>query len=202
MDIMEKPGRLARELLAEGRFWLERGEREVALEALVSCHRLGYRKREVWRIIREQYCPLHQERFRDNYLRNVEGLRLYANLGRRSFPRFEQLRYRFLPYSDTRLAVYDRAYGCFLGDLRLEPATYLSAVKEHDLLLLNNELRPWNIIACEEKSRETNPYLWMKTPLYLFYDNFEAFLQYLPLGDLHPCPVNRKAGVFLRWRGA
>jgi hypothetical protein len=182
----EKPGRQARELLNQGIFWLERGEREPALDALVSCYRLGYRRREVWQIIREQYCSLHQERYRNNYLRNVEGLRSRPGLACRSFPRFEQLRYRFLPYSPTRLAVYDRVDRCFLGDIRREPATYLDAVKERGLIILNNELLPWNIIACEDKSREIRPYLWMKIPLYLFYDNFEEFVRYLPLDDLTP----------------
>jgi hypothetical protein len=191
-----EPDRLARELLAEGKFWLERGEQEPAMEALIACFRLGYRKRVAWRLLRERCYRPHQERFRNNYLKNAEALYGHPDLADCSFPPFEQLRYWFIPYSSTRLAVYDRALQDFTGDLQMEPAPYLKEVKESDLFLLDNEMHPWNIIAIEEKSREANSFLWKKTPLYLYYDDFNKFVPYLQLGDLTPALSGQRL-VFL-----
>ncbi|MEA1961527.1 MAG: glycosyltransferase [Bacillota bacterium] len=171
------------ELFASGLFWLDRKDYEVALDALVECHLRGYRKQEIEKIILEDYYIPYKNQLEKNYFKNVDLLRNYPYIYSQDYPDFNDLCYQFIPCSASRFIIYDRKKSAFISDFDLKSELNLDQCKANSLIMIKNEFRLGNILDCLEKTRDPNPFLWMKIPQYLFYSDFNEFVQYLQIFD-------------------
>lgn len=171
------------DLFTSAMFWLERKDYETALEALVECHRLGYKIEEIERIILGNYYIPYRNQHKQNYLKNIDLLRKYPYIYGRDYPIFDKLCYQFIPCSPTRYFIYDRDKHAFSSDFGLKMNLNLSHCEPNDVLMIKDEFSLSNILKCEEKTRDPDPFLWEKTPLFLFYQDFNEFVQYLQVFD-------------------
>lgn len=180
----KKSEQLASDLFASGLFWLERKNYETALEALLECHRLGYRQEETENIILENCYLPYRNQYKQTYFKNMELLANYPYIYRRDYPDFDELSYEFIPFSASRYIIYDRNKGAFIADFDSKISLNLSQCKPNDVIMIKNEFQLDNIIACENKTWASQPYLWAKIPLFLFYQDFDEFAEYLQVLDL------------------
>lgn len=184
------------DLFARGMFWLKRKDFEVALKSLLQCYHRGYRKEEITKIILENCYAPHRNQFEQNYLRNIALLRNYPYIYNHEYPNFNELHYKFIPCPPYRYIVYDQKSEAFISDFDLNQQLDLSDCGPNDVIMIKNEFRLNNILAGEEKTRDPAPYLWAKIPLFLYYQDFEEFVEYLQIYDLST-PLETERPVFL-----
>jgi len=183
------------DLFASAMFWLERQNHEAALEALLECYQLDYRKAEAEKTILEKcYMPYHEQQ-KSCYMQNVAALRSYPNIYGHDYPEFDKLRYHFIPYTAAELVLYDREKGHFSSfDLQIQLDS--SQCEINKVYMIKDEFRLSSIMSCESKSRDPQPYLWAKIPLLLYYTNFNDFVQFLQIADFRPLLSSERV-VFL-----
>lgn len=186
----------AQDLFQRGMFWLERQDNEFAVESLLECYRAGINKQEIESIIlKDLYFP-YQDQYKKNYTHNIELLREYPHIYRSDYPDFDKLNYQFVCCSDTHFVIYDRSKNNFTFDFDLNIKQDLRACTNNEVALLVDEFRIGNMLACEEKTRNPQPYLWSRNPLYLYYRDFNDFVECLQLYNLEPLLASERI-VFL-----
>jgi len=127
-------------LFEVGDFLFSHGRYGEALEAFVECHQLGFKTNEIEHFIMSSYYEPNIEEFRSNYEKNAEALSKYEHIYSREFSQFSELNYRFLPYSETRFAVFDMRLRKFSGDFDLKSFGYgIDGYKDKDILMIKNE---------------------------------------------------------------
>lgn len=180
-----------------GRFLFLQGLYSQALEILIQCYKTDYRADEVLGIIMEAYYEPNIEEFKIRYERNVKSLSLYEHIYHRDFPDFSSLRYCFLPIEEDRYMIYDKENGIFLKPFDLNEGQHkYNQYKIDQVIIIKNELSSANISLCLEKTNNPGPYLWMKTPEYLFYDDANLFTEFLQVNDFTAL-LETKRVVFL-----
>ncbi len=154
-----------------------------ALEAFIKCHQVRYCAEEIENIIIEAYYQPNIDEFKTRYEANVDRLSNYQYIFARDYPDFSELQYCFIPYSDSKFAVFDKKTREFRADYDLKQVKNYEKFKPGDLMLIKNEFNVNNILVLEHKTRDAKPFLWMKIPFYLYYENFDEFVQYLQVYD-------------------
>jgi len=170
-------------IFKKGMFLLTQRIYKPALETFVKCHQLNYRTEEIEKIIMINYYEPQKEQFKENYVKNVKLLMNYQFIKRKKYPDFSQLKYYFIPYSESKFIIYDKNTAEFKSDFDLNQELNLNAWNVNDVILLNNEYKTTSISACEKKTRDPRPFLWMKVPQYLYYEDFDTFVEYLQVVD-------------------
>lgn len=171
-------------LLRKGMFWLERGDYEFALGALIDCHRQGYKRNQIENYIHNKLSSQYQEQHERNYHKNVDLLKTYTYIGEKDYPSFGNLNYIFIPYSEGRFLIYDRAAGEFTFNLDWSNKQDYNYCKPNEICMLIDEFCLDSILECERITRDPQPYLWRKDPLFLYFNAFEQFVEFLQLYDL------------------
>ena len=175
-----------RALYDKGIFWLGHQDYDFALEALITCHSNSFMKQKIENtVMRKCYTP-YIEQYQQCYSHNIDLLKNYPYMLDRDYPDFDELKYKFIKCSDSKFVIYDNTKNCFTFNLDLNIQQDLSGCSSKEVVLLVDEFRIANILASMEKTRDSQLFLWMETPLYLFYRNFEDFIQCLQLYDLSP----------------
>jgi hypothetical protein len=55
--------------------------------------------------------------------------------------------------------------------------------KANEILIIKNEISNFVIEECLKVTNDPKPYLWAKVPLYLFYEEFNIFVEYMQISD-------------------
>ncbi|MGE5390777.1 MAG: glycosyltransferase [Deltaproteobacteria bacterium] len=131
------------------------------------------------------YTP-YIDQYRQCYNRNIDLLRNYPYIVDRDYPDFDELNYKFIKCSDSNFVIYDNKKNCFTFNLDLKIQQDLCGCSNKEVVLLVDEFRIANILAFKERTRDPHLFLWADIPLYLFYRNFEDFIQCMQLYDLSP----------------
>lgn len=180
-----------------GLFLFFHGFYEEALKLLVKCHQINYKKEEVQLFIMEAYYDPNIEEFKSKYEKNVEKLSEYEHIFRKSYPDFNDLSYRFIPFSEFKFAIFDIRINEFIHEIDLEKINYsIDKYNHQDIIIIKNEINRYNILQCLKKTIEPEPLLWAKLPLYLYYSDFNEFVQFLQINDFEEL-LNYKRLVFL-----
>ncbi len=183
------------DLFASAMFWLERQNHEATLEALLECYQLDYRKAEAEKTILEKCYMPYREQQKFCYMQNVAALRSYPNIYEHDYPEFDELRCLFIPYTAAQLILYDRKEVHFSA-FNLQTQLDSSQCEINKVYMIKDEFRFSNIMSCETKSRDPQPYLWSKIPLLLYYTDFNDFVQFLQIADFRPLLSSERV-VFL-----
>ncbi len=182
----KKNERLGQDLLASGMFWLTGKKDELILEALLKSHRDGINKQAIENIVHEHYYIPYQDQHKQNYLSNIDLLRNYSYINSQDYPDFDELSFQFIPVSTSKFAIYDQKKCEFISDIDLTIQLDVSQCKIKEVYLIKNEFRVDNILAYEKASQDPQPFLWSRTPLFLYYTDINEFVQYLQLFDFSP----------------
>lgn len=158
-----------------------------ALKNFISCYNLNYNRSEIEELVMNAYYTPNLNIYKANYENNVSNLKKYAYIYKVDFPSFDDLSYRFLPYLDKELVIFDNNSKHFISDFYIgsdDNTASLNKYKPKDILLIKNAYNFEQIIAYENKTADPLPVAWEKDPLYLFYEDFKTFSQFLQIFDL------------------
>ncbi len=184
-------------LFEVGDFMFSQGRYAEALEAFVKCHQLGFKTHEIEQFIMSSYYEPNIDEFRSKYEKNTEALSKYEHIYSREFSQFSQLDYRFLPYSETKFEVFDMKESKFIGNFDMEVIGYnVERYKSREILMIKNEVNSFSIMECVKATEDMSPYLWEKVPLYLFFDDFNYFIEFLQISDFTKI-IDTKRLIFL-----
>jgi len=184
------------DMFEKGLFWIARKNHEFALDALLVCHRNGFRAKEIEDIIRNNCYRPWRSQHEENYRNNIELLRNYPHISLMDYPGFNQLDYEFIPYSSSNFIVFDRKKGEYTSNFDSTINLDFSELSIDETCFFIDEFRTDNIVKCEEITRDPAPYLWSKVPLFLYYNDQKDFIEFLQLIDLKPILEPERA-VFL-----
>lgn len=158
---------------------------EEALGALIKCHNLKYKTDEIEQMIMSAYYEPNINEFRDNYEKNTSALLKYDHIYRKEYPEFSKLSYRFIPYSETKFAVFNVNTSQFIHTIDLGLKRYnIDKYKANDVLIIKNEISHFIIEECLNITKDPETFLWTKIPMYLYYDEFNEFVEFLQICDL------------------
>lgn len=100
------------------KFWFRCQQYDQALDWLVKAYELGTCCEEAWGLISEAYYVPNESVFREKYYKNLELLSKRIE-GLEIVP-FDLLKYKFIPYSDTKYYVFSVDKHCFIGKLDIQ----------------------------------------------------------------------------------
>ena len=157
---------------------------EDALDILIDCYNIKYKKEEVLDIILDVYYKPNIDEFKTNYEKNIDLLKSYKYIQIKNFPLFEELNYAFIPYSETKFIIFDKKIKLFSKVID-HGINYcdLNQFETNEIVLINEETNSENILSCLEKTDDLTLFM-RKVPLYLLYENRNSFLDYLQLLEL------------------
>ena len=165
------------------------GEYGEALDVFVKCHKAGHQCMEVEEIVLEAYHQPNLKDFADRYAENVKHFSNYQFCHINSFPKFESLSYRFIPYSETKYIIFDNKAKKFLSQTELADQGNIQKFHKNAVLMIKNEFNVCKLSKYVEdtSNKEDKIYVTTSNPLYLIYESeqiFFEFLQISPFGEL------------------
>lgn len=182
-------------------FLFEEAYYEEALNYFINCFEIGYRKDELLSIILTTYYEPNIDEFRSRYNKNIEKLKKYPYINMNNILSFEQLKYLFIPYSDTEFKVYDKIINQFIFEIDLLRTTLSEdfQVKEQEkenVVFLEDCYNVSDIHKVLKMTRLDSPITWMKCPLYLYYNDAEILFPLLQVIDFEEILLEERV-VFL-----
>lgn len=170
------------------------GQYAEALDAFVACHGTGHRSREVEDIVLEAYWQPNVTHFSTLYAENVKCLLDYPGCSLESFPEFEALSHRFIPYSETKYVIFDFKEKTFLNIIDIAEPVTVQEVKENSVVMIKNE---YNIGKISHYSRNRmaekyRDYVTTDVPVYLLFDSPGSFAEFLQISAFHAILPERK----------
>lgn len=172
-------------LFEMGAFLFSREMYEEALGVLIKCHNLNYKTAEIEQMIMHAYYEPNIDEFKDNYEKNISTLSQYEHIYRREYPSFCDLNYRFIPYSETKFAVFNVNARKFIDTIDLGLKRYnIEKYKSNDVIIIKNEVSYLVIEECLDITKDTEAFLWAKIPMYLYYEEFYEFVEFLQICSL------------------
>lgn len=157
---------------------------EDALDILIECYNIEYKKEKVLDIILDVYYKPNIDELKKNYQKNITLLKSYKYIQIKNFPLFEELNYAFIPYSETKFIIFDKKTKSFSKVIDHGINYYdLNQFETNEIVLINEETNSENIRVCLERTNDPTLFM-MKIPLYLLYESKDSFLEYLQLLEL------------------
>jgi len=168
-----------------GMILLSRKIYPAALEMFIQSYKLKHKTKDVMDMVNENYYNIYENKYRQRYEDNVNALINYKYILNREFPKFTELKLIFLPYQDFKYIIFDKCAQDFIAeyDIKKRPSD-INICKVREILIIKDEITENNILEYLEKTRDPEPYLWAKLPLYLYYEDFGEFAQFLQVIDL------------------
>lgn len=150
--------------------------------------------KEIRNFIFDFYYKPFITKYKETYEKNVNVFKQYKYLKNKNFLNFDELNLYFIPYqkeldiNKTTFAVYNKSKDEFIPiyilKLLMPPGTDLSL--KGKIILLNDVYDTDFIFNISDKTDDTNNFLKifnLKTQLYLYYNSFIDFINYLQLFD-------------------
>lgn len=177
---------------------LKRGMRAEALKCLIKCHQQDFCRRDLEPLILDVFHKPLRPSFRAQYEKNVGLLAKYPFIRRREFRRFDELNWRFLPFSPNHFVIFDSDKKTFLGEfdktLSGDGLTFtleqfekgvLSMAKAASSVMITNIFREDVFAATAKKTFDPDiPLAWMQSPIYVAFGDAGRFEEHLQVMDL------------------
>jgi hypothetical protein len=160
-----------------------------ALDSMIQCHKGDYNSNEIEAIIMDAYYIPNIDEFADRYQQNIRILKNYEGCEIFDFPTFEELTYKFIPFSERKYNIFDNDKKIFTTIVDSSSYTLNISFNPKQIYMIKNEYNIKNLTALEQQTRQdnTNSFATTQMPIFLVYENkdiFLAHLQILPLASL------------------
>ncbi|MGV1099879.1 hypothetical protein ACUUL3_10790 [Thiovibrio sp. JS02] len=179
-------------------FLFRTGDYAAALELYVHCHKAKFMCSDIEQIIMGAYYQPNEMVFQKQYNENVIAFCGSDDCKFDSFPDFSALVYRFIPYSESRYAVFDSSVGNFLFDIDFSPRANGKVKEEPTVYLLKNEFSVNEIgkYLNVQFTGDASEYVAASFPLYLVYESRERFVEFLQVSPFSSI-IRDKRAIFL-----
>jgi hypothetical protein len=174
------------------RFLFRTGQYAGALDLMIQCHKQGYQIDEIEAIVMEAYYVPNIDEFAQQYHQNVSLLKKYTGCEISDFPAFEELTYKFIPFSEKKYAIFNNDEKIFTTIIDATSQTLDIAFNSKQIYMIKNEYNITNLTALEKQTKQDNINSFSTTllPLFLLYENKDVFLEHLQILSLAPLLEN------------
>ncbi|OQA77324.1 MAG: hypothetical protein BWY32_02504 [bacterium ADurb.Bin243] len=162
---------------------------QQSLELFIYLLEKKYKNEEIKVLIKKIYYDPFIDLFKTNYENNITVLKNYPYISNKKFPDSTALNLKFISYNNnykifnTKFFLLDENNGSFCKDylLKNNPEN-VNAANIEGVIAILNEIYDVNFISLLlEKTYKPSIMWWEKTPLYLYYSDFNVFSEHLQI---------------------